>query len=136
MSGKSIIPGRGRKPKPNKQKLLSGSKHAKSNAVEFELINHATPPEWLDDLATMMWETICPKLCQEKVLAVTDLHNVEAFCSAYSTFRLSINEIQEKGLRNFFGMFSVPKPKSIFVRLLRKLSHKNAIKAKILALYP
>ena len=98
MSGISTRPGRGRKPKPNKKKLLSGSKHAKSDAVEFESITSAAAPEWLDELARGMWETICPLLCKEKVLAVTDLHNVEAFCSAYSTFRLSVIEISEKGL--------------------------------------
>lgn len=98
MSGISTVPGRGRKPKPNKKKILSGSKHAKSDAVEFEIITSAAAPDWLDELGRGMWETICPLLCQEGVLAVTDLHNVEAFCSAYSTFRLSIIEISEKGL--------------------------------------
>ncbi len=88
----------GSRGKPNRQKLLSGSKHANQNAVEFETITSAEPPNWLDDLARGMWETICPLLCQQKVLAVTDLHNVEAFCSAYSTFRLSIDEIRDKGL--------------------------------------
>jgi P27 family predicted phage terminase small subunit len=88
----------GPKGKANKTKLLSGSKHANQNAVEFETITHAEAPSWLDELARGMWDTICPLLCQEKILAVTDLHNVEAFCSAYSTFRLSIIEINENGL--------------------------------------
>ena len=69
----------GSRGKPNKQKQLSGSRRVNPNAVVFETITSAEPPHWLDDLARGMWETICPLLCQQKVLAVTDLHNVEAF---------------------------------------------------------
>jgi P27 family predicted phage terminase small subunit len=98
MSGKSTVPGRGRKPKPNKQKLLSGSKHANQQAVEFDLIQDVDPPEWLDEIAAQMWGIICPRLCKERVLAVTDLHNLEAFCSAYSTFRLAETEVRNNGL--------------------------------------
>lgn len=88
----------GAKPKPNSKKLLSGSKHANADAIEFELITNVDPPEWLDELASEMWKTLCPLLCKEKVLAVTDLHNLEAFCSAYSLFRLCELEIRDKGI--------------------------------------
>jgi P27 family predicted phage terminase small subunit len=88
----------GRRPKPNKQKLLSGSKHAKSDALEFETINNVDAPGWLDELATIMWQTVCPPLCKEKVLAITDLHNLEVFCSAYSTFRLSEQDVVKNGI--------------------------------------
>jgi P27 family predicted phage terminase small subunit len=98
MAGKAAVAGRGRKPKPNKKKLLSGSKHANTDAVEFETINNVEAPEWLDELATQMWKTVCPPLCKEKVLAVTDLHNLEIFCSAYSTFRLSEKEVSDHGI--------------------------------------
>lgn len=92
------MPGRGRKPKPNKQKELSGSKHANPDAVEFDLISNVAPPNWLPPLARDMWKTVCPHLCKEKVLAVTDLHNLEAFCSAYATFRDAAHEISKEGL--------------------------------------
>ncbi len=98
MAGKSVAPGRGRKPKPNKQKLLSGSKHANNDAVEFDLINNVDAPEWLDELGVQMWNTVCPHLCKERVLAVTDLHNLEAFCSAYSTFRLAEQSVKDLGI--------------------------------------
>lgn len=98
MSGKSTVPGRGRKPKPNKQKLLSGSKHANHDAVEFDLIQNVDAPDWLDELGTQMWQTVCPHLCKERVLAVTDLHNLEAFCSAYSTFRLAEQSVKDLGI--------------------------------------
>lgn len=87
MSGRAVARGRGRKPKPNNQKKLSGSKHAKDNAVDFETIVNVDVPDWLPDLAKQMWETICPHLCKQKVLAVTDLHNLEMFCMAYSNWR-------------------------------------------------
>jgi P27 family predicted phage terminase small subunit len=98
MTGKAAVAGRGRKPKPNNKKLLSGSKHAISDAIEFETISNVDAPEWLDDLATQMWQTVCPPLCKEKILAVTDLHNLEIFCSAYSTFRLSALEVARDGI--------------------------------------
>jgi P27 family predicted phage terminase small subunit len=88
----------GPKGKPNKKKLLSGSKHARADSLEFEIITNVDAPEWLDDIATQMWQTVCPPLCKEKVLAVTDLHNLEAFCSAYSMFRLSEQEIAISGI--------------------------------------
>jgi P27 family predicted phage terminase small subunit len=98
MAGQSAMPGRGRKPKPNNKKLLSGSRNAKENAVEFDLITNIDAPDWLDELGKGIWKTIVPHLCKEKVLAVTDLHNVEAFCSAYSTFRAAEIHISENGL--------------------------------------
>ncbi|MCV6612433.1 MAG: phage terminase small subunit P27 family [Amphritea sp.] len=98
MAGQSIMPGRGRKPAANKKKMLSGSKHANPEAVEFELVNNVDPPDWLPELGREMWKTVCPHLCKEKVLAVTDLHNLEAFCSAYATFREAALEIAGSGL--------------------------------------
>ncbi|WP_299195735.1 phage terminase small subunit P27 family [uncultured Amphritea sp.] len=98
MAGKAVAPGRGRKPKPNRQKVLAGSKHANHDAVEFQLMQNVDPPGWLDELAAEMWRTVCPHLCKEKVLAVTDLHNLEAFCSSYSTFRMAEQEVRENGL--------------------------------------
>lgn len=94
----ALVPGRGAKSKPNKQKQLSGSKHANHDAVEFELIQNVDAPVWLDELGVEMWQTVCPHLCKEEVLAVTDLHNLEAFCSAYSTFRMAEKEVRENGL--------------------------------------
>lgn len=77
----------GAKPKPNNLKVLSGSRRANKNAIEHTLIENVDPPDWLPDLAKTMWRTVCPHLCSKKVLAVTDLHNLEAFCMAYSRWR-------------------------------------------------
>jgi len=91
-------PGQGRKPKPNEQKLLSGSKHANHDAVEFEKVTNVSPPEWITGLAREMWERVCPDLCAKRILAATDLHNLEVFCSAYGTFREADLEVAENGL--------------------------------------
>lgn len=98
MGGKSVASGRGRKPKPNAQKKLSGSKHVNDAAVEFDLMANVDPPEWMTDLAKEMWKTVCPHLCKKKVLAVTDLHNLEAFCMAYSTWRDATQNVREFGV--------------------------------------
>ena len=98
MSGKAVASGRGRKPKPNREKLLSGSKHANKNAVEFENIANVDPPEWLPELAKTMWQTVCPHLCKKKVLAVTDLHNLEIFCIEYATWRDANQHVKENGI--------------------------------------
>lgn len=98
MTGKATVSGRGRKPKPNKEKALSGSRNVNKNAVEFESMTNVEPPEWLTPLARQMWETLCPQLCSKKILAVTDLHNLEAFCSSYAMWRTAQEEVRLYGL--------------------------------------
>lgn len=99
MGGKATVPGRGRKPKPARTKALSGSKHSNPSAIEFgDTIQDVEPPEWLDDLATTMWRTVAPMLCRQGVLQLTDLHNLEVFCSAYSTFRESEQHVAQNGI--------------------------------------
>lgn len=91
-------PGQGRKPKPNAQKKASGSRHVKADEPQFTSIAHVEPPEWLDDMAVGMWNTVCPELCSQKILSVTDLHNLEMFCIAYSNWRQAQREIAELGI--------------------------------------
>lgn len=98
MSGKATTPGRGRKPKPNKQKQLSGSKHVNPDAVEFDSITNVEPPDWLGELAREMWQTVCPQLCSKQILSVTDLHNLEAFCAAYDRWRQAEAETARAGI--------------------------------------
>jgi len=97
--GRTRKPGGGAKKKPNKQKQLTGSQHYNPDAVEFDTILTAVePPEQLKGLAREMWQTVCPQLCKQKVLAVTDLHNLEAFCQAYKRWRMAEDEIDAGGL--------------------------------------
>lgn len=101
MGGKSTLPGRGRKPKPAEQKRLAGNPgHREINdaAPSCEPIHNVEPPEWMGDLARGIWLTITPHLCEQKVLTVTDIHNLEAFCTAYSRWRIAEKEIVQRGI--------------------------------------
>ncbi len=89
---------RGRKAKPNEQKLVSGSKHANKDAIQFEKVTNIEPPEWVTRVAREMWERVCPILCQHKILSSTDIHNLEVFCSAYGVFRDADIEVAREGL--------------------------------------
>jgi len=88
----------GAKPKPNSEKQLSKSRNQNKNPVEFDTIKNVAAPKWLPKLAKEMWATVCPHLCKKNVLAVTDLHNLEAFCVAYSTFRMANDSVQKDGV--------------------------------------
>ena len=92
-------PGGGAKKKPNKLKELSGSRNHIPDALEFDtLLIEVMTPKHLTGLADEMWRTMCPQLCKQKVLAVTDLHNLEAFCQAYKRWRVAELEIEDKGI--------------------------------------
>lgn len=95
-------PGRsGRKPKPTKQKALAnnpGKRKLNKDEPEYGELTNVDPPEWLDDLAAEVWKFYAPKLCEQRILTVIDLHNLEAFCAAYSRWRLAERELAEGGL--------------------------------------
>lgn len=103
MAGAPRAPGQGRKPKPKALKMLAGNPGKRS-------LNHAEPtftpligvacPEWLaeDQWAPTMWDMVIRELCAAEVICVTDLHNLEAFCAAYSRWRRAEIEITKHGL--------------------------------------
>ena len=85
--------GRGRKPKPTAQKKLAGNPGKRAlpeDELKFDPISDVDAPEHLDDLATECWNTYAPLLCGQSVLCITDLHNLEIFCNAYSGYRQSM----------------------------------------------
>ena len=101
MAGTARVSGRGRKPKPTAQKLLAGNpgKRAINTAEpDFTKVTHVDPPEWLRPRAAAMWEQMIVELLREGVLAVTDLHNVEAFCVAYDKWRMAEDAVQQHGI--------------------------------------
>ena len=101
MGGTATVAGRGRKPKPTAKKLLAGNpgKRALNKAEpEFSKITNVDPPEWLSDRACQMWRMVVPELLRENVVAITDLHNVEAFCVAYDNWRLAQESVQKHGI--------------------------------------
>lgn len=101
MAGTASAPGRGRKPKPTAKKELAGNpgKRALNKAEpEFSSVTNIEPPEWLSDRAATMWKMLVPELLREKVLCITDVHNVEAFCSAYDKWRMAEEAVQQFGI--------------------------------------
>lgn len=101
MGGTATVAGRGRKPKPTAKKKLAGNpgKRALNNAEpEFSKITDVDPPEWLTERAAVMWKMILPELLRENVVALTDLHNVEAFCTAYDNWRMAQESIIKHGI--------------------------------------
>lgn len=101
MGGVARVAGRGRKPKPTAKKELAGNpgKRALNTAEpQFSEVTDIDPPEWLTERAAVMWSMLVPELLREGVLAVTDLHNVEAFCTAYDKWRMAEEEVQRTGI--------------------------------------
>lgn len=101
MGGIAMVPGRGRKPKPVARKRAAGNpgKRALNNdEPDFGLVTDIEPPEWIMGRAREMWVRVAPLLCNAKVLQVTDLHNVEAFCFAYSNLRAARDHIEVHGI--------------------------------------
>ncbi len=101
MGGTAAVPGRGRRPKPTAVKVLSGNPGKRAinkEEPQFTEITHVDAPEWMGELATTMWETLVPELLKQKILRITDLHNVEAFCMAYQRWREAEEEITFKGI--------------------------------------
>jgi P27 family predicted phage terminase small subunit len=90
----------GRRPKPTAQKALAGNpgKRALNKAEpQFSEITQVDPPEWMQPLAIQMWEMVLPELLAQKIVCITDLHNVEAFCTAYANWRAAQAMVVEHG---------------------------------------
>ncbi|WP_109514775.1 phage terminase small subunit P27 family [Pseudomonas ovata] len=91
----------GRRPKPTAQKALAGNPGKRAlnkGEPDFSRVTNIDPPEWLSENARRVWQMIVPQLCSAQVLALTDLHNVEAFCSAYGNWRLAQESIDQYGI--------------------------------------
>lgn len=101
MTGRSLVPGRGRKPKPVQRKALAGNPGKRvlnQNEPDFTQITNAEPPDWFDEPARTMWRLVIAELCGQQVLRVTDLHNVELFCMAYRNWREAQLEVMQLGI--------------------------------------
>ncbi|BDR08231.1 phage terminase small subunit P27 family [Comamonas thiooxydans] len=91
----------GRRPKPTAKKLLAGNpgKRALNQAEpDFELVLNIDCPDWMGDNGRMLWEAVAPQLCKERILAATDIQNLEVYCSAYDQFRMAQADIARNGV--------------------------------------
>lgn len=96
-----VAPGRGRKPKPVARKAAAGNpgKRALNKAEpNFGELRNIDAPVWMDGPARDLWELLAPQLCEQRILQMTDVQNLEVYCSAYGRFRLAENEVAMRGL--------------------------------------
>ena len=101
MGGVATVAGRGRKPKPTAKKQLAGNPGKRAlnkDEPQFSTVTNIDPPEWLTERAAMMWRMLIPELLREHVVALTDLHNVEAFCTAYDNWRSAQEVVVKDGV--------------------------------------
>lgn len=102
---------RGRKPTPTARKILAGNpgkrklnkhepqhKALASAAPSAPDLAGVDPPDWLDDRAKEAWRWYCPRLIKSRTLTDVDLHNLEAFCSAVSRWRMAEDEVARYGI--------------------------------------
>ena len=91
----------GRRPKPTAKKLLAGNpgkRALNTNEPDFGLVLTVDCPFWMGDNGRGLCETVCPLLCRERVLAATDVQNLEVYCNAYDQFRMAQEDVQRNGV--------------------------------------
>lgn len=103
MSGIASVPGRGRKAKPQEVKKTNGNpgkRPLNKNAPEFTQVVNIDVPDYMAELeyASVIWQSIVPELLKNKILCITDMHNVEAFCLAYQNWRDAQKEVAKNGV--------------------------------------
>lgn len=93
---------RGRKPKPSHLKAVQGNPGKRAiNHDEpqgDEITEVPLPPEWLSPIGIEMWEKIAPWLVSSKILTMSDLANLEAYCAAYARWREAEKDIAKHGI--------------------------------------
>lgn len=91
----------GRRAKPTAKKELAGNPGKRAlnkNEPDFGLVTNIECPTWLRGYAAEMWERVAPALCEQKIMQITDLHNLEVFCMAYGRLRLAEVDLALNGI--------------------------------------
>jgi P27 family predicted phage terminase small subunit len=89
---------RGRKPIPNRLKVLRGTARADQLHNEPEP-DTAAPicPAWLDDAAKAKWAELLPHLKAMGLLTIIDGDALAAYCQAWSEFQWATETLQKEG---------------------------------------
>jgi P27 family predicted phage terminase small subunit len=91
----------GRRAKPTAKKELAGNPGKRAlnkDEPDFGLATSIDCPEWLSGYAEEMWDRVAPALCAQKIMQITDLHNLEVFCMAYGRLRLAEDGLAKNGI--------------------------------------
>ena len=92
MTGKALVSGRGRKPKPTAVKIRQG------NPGKRKLNEKNTPPpDDLNENGKIMWAFVLKELIPQKVLLKTDLQTVANYCIAYQNRKQANRDIERYG---------------------------------------
>ncbi|MGY4677656.1 phage terminase small subunit P27 family [Pasteurella sp. P03HT] len=101
MSGKALVPGRGRKPKPTAVKKRQGNpgkrKLNDSEPAFSELSADTPPPDDLNDDGVIMWQFVLKELCPQGIILKTDLETVANYCIAYQNRKRANADIEKYG---------------------------------------
>ena len=101
MTGKALVSGRGRKPKPTAVKERQGNhgkrKLNKDEPQFSEFDEHTPPPDDLDENGKTMWVFVLKELIPQKVLLKTDLQTVANYCIAYQNRKQANRDIEKFG---------------------------------------
>jgi P27 family predicted phage terminase small subunit len=93
---------KGRKPKPTNLKILQGNagrRPLNKTDISVEVLEKAPEcPEWIGRHGAEVWARVADWLVGSKILAESDTHNLEAFCSAYQNYRDASEHIRLHGL--------------------------------------
>jgi len=89
--------GKGRKPEPNRLKLLKGNPGKRPIPEDLQLHGEPVAPEWLDDVARAKWDEVAPLLIAAGVTKAIDTTVLAAFCAAYSRWRQAEDVIDDEG---------------------------------------
>lgn len=102
MTGKSTVPGRGRKPTPTKVKERRGNpgkRPINQHEPNFSTFNeHSPPPPQLNEDGQRMWAFLLKELLPQGVLCQTDLETVTNYCLAYQNRNKACADIDKYGV--------------------------------------
>jgi len=90
----------GRRPKPVAKKQLAGNPGKRKLNVDqpdYQTLTNVFCPDWMGDYGKQLWEVLAPQLCSERILAITDIQNLEVYCNAYDQFRRAQEELLKNG---------------------------------------
>lgn len=91
----------GRKRKAPGLKVINGTSKRGGNAAHVPQVEALgkipEPPTWLSAFAEAEWRRLAPVLTQSKILNENDIHNLAAFCHAYSLYVSAAEKVNEFG---------------------------------------
>ncbi len=88
---------KGRKPVPDRVKLLTGARRHNRNEPQYApLLGEA--PEWLPDFAKELWRRVVAETQGQRVITAVDAEILAAYCAAYARLRAAEREIAVDGI--------------------------------------